>query len=175
MAREIPLTRGMVAVVDDQDYDELSKFRWFAKCGRWTWYAERNTPRDENGRRSTVRMHRQILGVIGDIEVDHRNGDGLDNRRANLRTATAQENQRNRTHKPAGSSSRFHGVRWHAKSGKWEARIADGERTANGCAKNRFLGHFASETEAALAYDAAARVSFGDFASLNFPDMAVGQ
>jgi hypothetical protein len=111
-------------------------------------------------------MHRVILAAPNGVEVDHRSGDGLDNRRANLRLATHAQNHQNRTRKILGCTSRHKGVHMHC--GRWQARIADGP-VVDGHAKRRSLGHFDSEDAAGRAYDAAALVSFGEFASLNFP------
>ena len=93
--REIPLTQDKVALIDDEDYERIAAHKWCAIRDRSQWYAARNTQRD--GRNTTVRMHREILGLsLGDgMETDHRNGDGLDNRRDNLRVATHAQNQAN--------------------------------------------------------------------------------
>lgn len=102
-------------------------------------------------------MHMMLTGYA---RTDHRNGDGLDNRRANLRAATDQDNLRNmRKHR---GSSRFKGVCWHCNDRCWNVKIRLGGRAVN-------LGAFADEVAAALAYDAAAREYFGEFAALNFP------
>jgi len=159
MTREIRLSRGLVALVDDADFDAVNRFRWHAQPHRATFYAVRNLPRSE-GRRSTERLHRFLAGHWA--IVDHINGNGLDNRRANLRPATNAENCANR---PGiqGTSSVFKGVSWMKRNRKWAARIGHSGR-------QRHLGLFADEEEAARAYDAAARDLFHDFAWLNFPE-----
>jgi hypothetical protein len=106
-------------------------------------------------------MHTLLTGWP---KTDHRNGNGLDNQMLNLRPATDAENSRNRGPRP-GSTSCYKGVNWYKRSGKWQAGVRYGGVT-------RHLGYFADETEAARAYDSAARVAFGEFAWLNFPEVA---
>jgi len=150
--RTIQLTQGFSTVVDDEDFDRLNQFKWCAAVREHVVYAARWTP--EGG----VLMHREILGPDRALEVDHRDGDGLNNRRCNLRPSSRSQNQAN-SRKREGSASKFKGVSRY-KSG-WRARIGrDG---------GDFLGCFKSETDAALAYDQAARARWGDFARLNFP------
>lgn len=165
--KKIPLTRGLVAIVDDEDYESLSRSTWHAVCRttRATRYAARREYQGggrKNGVFEYIAMHRQILGLRkGDgVEVDHINGDGLDNRRCNLRIATRAENRRNSG--PLGGQSRFIGVCPVSRSSTWRAQIGhDGTTTHLGC--------FPSEEAAARAYDRAALAYFGEFARLNFP------
>lgn len=153
----IPLTQGQTALIDEADADLVRQFRWRAfRCGH-TWYAIRDV-RLETGRRSVQQMHTFITGFA---VTDHINGNGLDNRRANLRDATQAQNCRN-TRKRSGSSSRFKGVAWFRRTRRWAAQIQHEGKIIS-------LGYHASEEGAALAYDAAARAYFGEFAALNFP------
>ena len=116
MTKLIELTKGQFAIVDDSDYEYLSKFKWYAKERKHTWYAARRSGLSE------VRMHRVILNVGAGIEVDHINGNGLDNRRANLRPVTKSENAQNRM--PRGNSaSGFKGVYLRSDGKKWQASI----------------------------------------------------
>jgi hypothetical protein len=149
---EIRLTHGFVAVINDQDIDIVGQHLWRTRKGKYTWYAE-------TGHRG-VKMHNLIMSPPPGIQVDHINRNGLDNRRANLRLATHQEQMRNRK-KFANSSSRYKGVTWHKGSKKWQANIrVDG--------KLIYLGKYVHEQDAALAYDAAAKHYFGEFADPNF-------
>jgi hypothetical protein len=162
MTREIPLTRGLVALVDDEDYDWLTQWKWQAMCAGRNFYASRDVrvgPRCLN-QRVRILMHREVVGVGPEMEVDHRNLRTLDNRRENLRAATRAQNVRNRnSHR--GSTSRFKGVFWDTQYSAWHARIVvDGKVT--------FLGRFRDEIEAAKAYDVAAIIQFGEFARPNF-------
>lgn len=153
--REIPLTRGYVALVDAEDYEWISAHRWYAHVGEnGHVYAMRG-----GGGSSEVRMHREIVGAEKHQLVDHRSGDTLDNRRSNLRTCNRSENAWNRA-ASRGSSSGFKGVSRHGR--RWRAQIyVNGHRHS--------LGVFSEPEDAASAYDAAARDLHGEFARLNLP------
>lgn len=153
--KKIPLTKGYEAIVDDGDYEELSKYKWTAAEESHNVYAYRRA----DGK--SVKMHTVLVGVPG-LEVDHVNRNGLDNRRCNLRACTHGENMRNAAKKMwrGKASSQFKGVRW--AKGRWQARIVVDKKESH-------LGRFSSEIAAAVAYDQAARVRFGKFARLNFP------
>jgi hypothetical protein len=158
--KEISLTQGKIALVDDTDYEAMASHKWHAIKAPYTYYAARDIL--INGQWKRRSMHREILGLVrGDrIEVDHRNGDGLDNRRENLRKCNDAENQRNR--RVQGGSSQYKGVSWRGWHKKWGAQIA-----YNG--KKIYIGSFKMEINAAHAYDAKARELFGEFARTNFP------
>lgn len=157
MSRKIPLTQGKFAIVDDEDYEFLSQQKWHTSKRRGSYYAARATC--INGKNRLIHMHRVILNPPPGMESDHINGDGLDNRRCNLRSCTHQDNIRNRR-KKAKASSRYKGV-WWAKAGrKWRAGIWIKGKT-------KHLGRFTEEDEAARAYNVAAREHFGEFACLN--------
>jgi hypothetical protein len=152
---KIILAGGHVCLVDPEDLPLVSQFSWHAlkSHGKDKWYAKRNTP-------SKVLMHVLLMGGKG---VDHRNGNGLDNRRDNLRFASRSQNAQNAA-KPRTSSHRFKGVvPPRGRLGAWGIRI-----TVDG--KQRTFGGFATEEEAARAYDRKAREVFGEFAWLNFPE-----
>ena len=157
MTREIPLSRGLVALVDDADYDAIMAVgKWFADPAPDTFYASRKSSR-RDGKQRTIRMHTFITGWG---YVDHIDGNGLDNRRRNLRAATSSKNQMNRG-MDSDNTSGFKGV--HRIRLRWAAQIgADGRKI--------FLGSFATPQEAARAYDAAAVLHHGEFARLNFPE-----
>lgn len=161
--REIPLTRGLVALVDDEDFDRLSVFNWRARRVRSGAVVNHYAIRTACGGRSGIDMHMQwdALRVPRATLIDHRNGDGLDNRRSNLRLATVTENNRN-ARKRARTTSVFKGVSWRRSRGLWRAQIQVAGRP-------RDLGCFAVEVDAAERYDAAARELFGEFAAVNFP------
>lgn len=167
MATRVPLTNSSrFAIVDDDHAGRLSRHKWFL-AGTGVGYAARHVGRGRKGRR-LVFMHYVVGGApTPDMEWDHINGNGLDNRRENLRLATHQQNLRNKkAYKcrvdAAAKHSRFKGVAWRSDTKKWRAQIhVNGRRLS--------LGNFGSEQEAATAYDRAARKHFGDFARLNFP------
>jgi hypothetical protein len=156
--KHVPLTRGYVALVDDADYERVMQFKWSAlvqRDGRLV-YAKRDGPRPE---RKSIRLHRFILDAPDKVQVDHRDGDGLNCQRNNLRLATRRENSRN-VRKHSDNPARFKGVYWDKHRNKWYARIyVDGVQKS--------LGYFQTEELAAEAYDAAAARFFGSFAKTN--------
>lgn len=170
--RRILLTRSMSALVDDDDFEALSVFRWFAVKSRanGTYYAKRM-----DGKR-WLAMHREIMSAPAGYYVDHINGDGLDNRRANLRVCTNRQNCQNqqRPKRLATKTSRFKGVYLDKRRGSWVARIRAGAPDSSGAARKLTLGEFKNEEDAARAYDRAALEHFGEFASLNFPTKKAG-
>lgn len=154
----IPLNHGYFAKVDDDDFEWLSKWRWYAVKGGKTVYAARGIVKDD-GKSSVMQMHRQILGVTDPkIQVDHRFGDGLDNTRENIRLCTRSQNLMNR----GGfvGSSQYKGVTWNKKRKLWLAGITINK-------KLKIIGGFLVEEDAARAYNYAAKVNFGDFAKYN--------
>lgn len=152
MSRAIPLTKGHVAIVDDEDFEWLS---------HWTWHLCNNyAARRDMATDKFIYMHRQILGTPAHMKTDHVNGDKLDNRRSNLRACSSTQNNRNVPAK--GGKSHYKGVNWHTQNHVWRAEITvDRERLTLGC--------FEKEEDAARAYDRAAILHHGDFAYLNFP------
>jgi hypothetical protein len=158
--KEIELTQGKTAVVDDEDFEWISAMgKWHAEKGPNTWYAVKCLPTRHDPKRGTVRMHRLIMGSPLS-EIDHWDGNGLHNWRSNLREATRTQNLSNALSR--GGSSRYKGVSWYKRDSGWYAQIkTEGKR--------KHLGRFQSDIEAALAYDDAARLIFGEYAALNFP------
>lgn len=147
--KELRLTKGKVALVDDDDFEHLLSLRLL-----WSL----NGPYAFNGRLGL--LHRYLLGLKkGDPDVDHKNGDKLDCRRENLRFCTDVQNQQNRRKKFCGHS-RFKGAHWDRTHGWWLARIrVDG--------KLIYLGVFDTDKDAGAAYNKAATEFFGEFAVLN--------
>lgn len=156
---------GRVALVDDEDYDLVMQYRWSVRereqggnrrpLGPYAWTY---VPASGARKRGSSTMHNLIMGIVG---VDHVNHNTLDNQRTNLRPATQGENTGNKR-KRAGTSSQYKGVSWHKRSERWRATIKVGGR-------GRHIGAYANETDAARAYDAAARAAYGEFACVNFP------
>lgn len=155
--KTIHLTQNKKARVSDNDYHHLCKWRWFAARTRRLWYAVAHDYRKD--KRITVYMHRVVAKRKGLKEsVDHRDCDGLNNMRSNLRSATAKENSRNRG-KPANNTSGFKGVEYRGPK-QWRARIrVDG--------RLQIIGTYTTRKEAAREYNKAATHYFGKFAWLN--------
>lgn len=151
LMKEIPLTQGMVALVDDEDYEWLDQWKWYAKLVRGIFYAARSIKK-ENGKPTTVYMHHQLIGKKEGRRTDHADGDGLNNQRYNLRHVTARQNAQNK-HTPR--SSECPGVSWHKRIKKWHAQIV-----VNG--KTNSLGYYTDEYDAYLAYRKAVKELMGE-------------
>lgn len=154
--KEIELTKGKFALVDDCDFDRVSAFKWQAAADGNTYYAQMVV----DGH--SIRMHRFILGVRRGVGIDHKNRNGLDNRRENIRVATQSQNNHNRPaqKRPWKKHSEYKGLTWAYGPSCWQVRImVDGRR--------RLIGYFKDEAEAARAYNAAAREMCGEYALLN--------
>lgn len=154
--RFIPLTKGRFAIVDANDYDWLNTYKWhtFVRPKKWLYAASRV-------KREKVFMHRLIMNPPPDMVVDHIDGNGLNNKRENLRICTQIQNNYNRSGHKKGS--KYKGIHREKNSNKWRARIRC-------CGKDFSIGRFNNEIDAAKAYDKKAKELFGQFAYLNFPD-----
>jgi hypothetical protein len=161
--RKIPLTRGQFAVVDPDDYYRLSEHKWRISKDYGKFYAIRTGRSQDGKKRKAIRMHREVAKTPDGLECDHINSDSLDNRKANLRSATRMQNSWNRSKSSKPSYSKYKGVTFDKKMQKWLAQIR-----VRG--KHISIGRFKDEIQAAKAYDKAAKKHFGEFAKLNFPE-----
>lgn len=169
LMREIPLTQGFVALVDDEDFDLLNQWKWYVMKHKQFTYAIRSIAQKGKNAK-TIYMHRIIIGVNNPkIFIDHRDHDCLNNQKYNLRSVTRQQNSKNRT-SMIGSTSKYLGVHFkeiefingytvHRKQ-KWCAQIHHQGKTVR-------LGRYENEIDAALAYNKAAKKYHGEFANLN--------
>ena len=158
--RRLYLGQGKWTLLDVKDYYRLRFLKWVVYGNGTNLYAIRLRLTDPN-KTSTVYMHREIMNPPPDLVVDHRNCDGLDNRKQNLRFATHAQNTRNRRKKKNGSSQ-FLGVYFNKEKSTWDSQLMH-----NG--KKIWVGRFDNEIDAAKAYDETARKYHGEFARLNFP------
>lgn len=155
--KTIELTQGKETIVDDEDYERIinSDYQWYAIHNRKTYYAYGH----RNG--EYMLMHRFIMGAPSNLEIDHINRNGLDNRRSNLRLATPSQNRCNAIYP---NKTGYRGVHIdNRKNKKYRAGIS-----ING--KSKKLGLYYTAEEAAMAYDEAAKMYHGEYATLNFPD-----
>lgn len=159
--KQIPLSQGKFALVDDEDYEYLNQWKWYAwkHYKHKTFYAVRNI-RLGNNTRTTIFMHRVILGLTDSkIQGEHRDNEGLNNLRSNIRPCTNSQNQMNRG-VILNTTSGFKGVSWSRERNKWISQIS-----ISGKQKN--LGRFTSKIEAAEKYNEAAIKYYGEFSKLN--------
>lgn len=158
--RSIELTQGQVAWVDDEDFERVNAFKWYADKKGNTFYAVRAGV--INGKRTTQSMHIFIMGYNPEKPIiDHIDGNGYNNWKLNLRPCTHQENLMNQRKRKNCSSDRI-GVYWDKSRQKWMARIQVNKIRIH-------LGYFDNEEDAAKTRDAAAEIHHGKFARLNFP------
>lgn len=161
----VPLTNGGFATVDGPDAKIVARHKWMSRLSDFGAGDVRYAVANIAGQH--VLMHRLILSAPSHLVVNHRDFDGLHNCRCNIELCTrAQNTQYMRKQTKRKTASGFKGVNWNKHRGAWAAQIWSGGEHG----KNRHLGYFANEADAARAYDRAARELFGEFARLNFPE-----
>lgn len=158
--KEIQLTQNKVVLVDDEDFAYLNQYKWRVLKGRNTFYAMRH--KFINGKDTNVYMHREIMGLnkYNNLQIDHRDHNGLNNQKYNLRKCNNIQNGGNQN-KQYNNTSGYKEVFWHKHSKKWRVQIMNGNKIYYG-------GYFKDVIEAAKAYDKKARELFGEFAKTNF-------
>jgi hypothetical protein len=155
--KTIPLSQGKEALIDDADYAQVSAHKWFYHS---TGYAVRMSRAD--GKSVMRRMHRDILDAPKGFDVDHIDGNGLNNQRANLRVCTHQQNTSNQRKRRPRRTGTMRGAFWFPTKNKWRAAIGYKMKYVH-------IGYYNTEIEAAKAYDEAARRYFGEYAVTNYP------
>lgn len=156
----IKLTQNKETMVDLDVYEWASKSKWYAASWKNGFYAVKGGKQIKGKREPNIALHRLIIDVKKDEMIDHINGDTLDNRRENLRVCNNTQNQRNQKLSNRNTTG-YKGVSWHKKEKKWISRIRVNNKLIH-------LGYFKDLIEAAKAYDKAALIYFGEFASINF-------
>jgi hypothetical protein len=156
--KKIKLTRGQFAIVDDGDFKELNKHKWYAEMHNNVFRARRTVIK-ESGNKGCIYLHSAIMKPPKGMVVDHADHDTLNNQRNNLRICTNSQNNMNKL-PTSGHTSKYKGVWWHKFHKKWRARIGINSKKIE-------LGLFRKELDAAEAYNSAAIKLFGEFAYLN--------
>ena len=158
--KEIPLSRGYVALVDDDDFERVSAFKWSVSVrrGKHKTYTHAHRHVGPKKDRTTLSLHTFIMGHHHGMMIDHADGNGLNNQKYNLRVATRGQNVANSQRRD--NAKKYRGT-WRQKGGQFVAQVGSGPE--------KYIGTYETEEEAARAYDAAAVKKFGEFARLNFP------
>lgn len=156
--KEIKLTQGKVALVDDEDYERLNKLTWCAAKRDGTYYAYTTNLRGKRG--SVIAMHRLIMNTPKGLIIDHIDHNGLNNQKSNLRNCTASQNNANRTSKKQGTS-KYLGVSFYKPYNKYHVQIRI-------LGKNTHVGYYKNEIDAAIAYNEAATRIHGKYANINY-------
>jgi len=157
--KEILLTKGLITLVDDDDYEKINQFKWHANSDGTNDYARRKIT--VNGKRIVIAMHRFILNIIDpNVQIDHIDGKTLNNQKKNLRACESLSNNKNKHKRTSKTTSAYKGIHWNKDNNKWRAKIYVNKKTIH-------LGYFEIDTDAAKAYNEAALHYFGEFASLN--------
>lgn len=154
--KEIYLTKGKVAFVDDEDFEHLNQWKWNADKVGCNYYAKRTYIKADLTRGS-IYMHRVVMKAEKGEIIDHKDGNGLNNQKNNTRKCTSSQNN---TNKQGRGLSKYRGVCWNKDRNKWKSQIFVNK-------KEIFLGLFKDEIEAAIAYNKSALIHHGEFARLN--------
>jgi len=164
MTKEIKLTKGYVAIVDDKNFERLNAIKWCACENNNTVYALHNFKNKKTGKQEMVSMHRFIMGLPKKSKIDHVDGNGLNNLEENLRHCESADNQHNMKVKRKNNTTGYKGISYVPKVYK------NKPYTAHICFHGKLIhiGYFETDIEAAMAYDKKAIELFGGFSCLNF-------
>lgn len=152
---KIGLTQGKSTIVDASDFVILSQWKWHLSHFGYAERRQHLPSSRKNQKFRMIRMHRLVMEIPDNMQIDHANGDRLDNRRSNLRICTGRQNSYNQR-KRSDNTSGYKGVTWNTAAGKWEARVG-----------HKYLGLFEDKKQAALAYNLGASEMYGEFARPN--------
>ena len=164
MSKQISLTRGLFTIIDDEDFEWLNQWKWYAHKAKTGFYVYRSfTYKSENKIiKKNIAMHRLLMNIIDSNDIcDHIDGNPLNNQKYNLRKCTKQQNNYNHKNHRKNKTSKYLGVCFFPESSKWRATICK-------AGKVQHIGLYYTEEEAAKAYDNLAKELHGEFASLNF-------
>ena len=164
--KKIQLTRKSFAIVDDDDYERLSKHKWFCNYYGYACRTESYPRINGKQKKKNILMHREIIDCPVGKDTDHQDGNKLNNQKANLRICNRRMNNANLP-KRKNCSSKYKGVTWNKQIKKWCAQTTSEDN------KHLHLGTFLKEEDAAKAYDKKARELFGEFARCNYSDSPV--
>lgn len=154
--KQIMLTQDKIAIIDDDDFERLNHYKWHAWWSGYGWYVKRSNKNHHINRESTL-IHREIMNAPKNVQVDHINGDGLDNRKENLRFVTNQQNAFNKKSAHKNNKLGIKGVCWNKERKKFEAQIMLNYKRIH-------LGRFNVLGDADSAYRKAEEKHFGEFA-----------
>jgi hypothetical protein len=162
VSKEIKLTQNQITIVDDEDYEYLMQWKWHAHKAPHDkgWHVLRKE--QKNGKQKAIWMHRVIMNASSGLDVDHKDLNGLNNQKNNLRVCKHFQNMQNKA-KQSNNTSGYKGVYLNKRNGKWVAQIKLNYKMKN-------LGEFQNIIDAAKMYDTKAVELFGEFAVLNFPE-----
>lgn len=158
MAKQIPLTRGKFALVDDEDYERLINFKW--NCTTFGYATRSIKNKSTNGKHVVIWMHREIMNTPKGMDTDHIDGDKLNNKKTNLRICTRSQNNMNQKPQRTKYSSKYKGVYFYKKYNKWGSQI-------NINKTKHFIGFYENEEEAAYAYNEKSKEMFGEYAIIH--------
>jgi hypothetical protein len=162
--KEIKLTQNQTALVDDEDYNKVKVIKWFAVKCKNTYYAKGHLY--SKGEDKTICLHRIIMNTPDDMEVDHKDHNGLNCQKNNLRNCTHRQNGMNGTSRGKSKYLGVYLMKGETYKNKTYRDTIAAKIGVKG--KNIYLGAFKTEEAAALAYDEAAKIHYGEFANLNF-------
>lgn len=158
--KKIKLTKNKYALVDDEDYNRINKYKWYTLKTKTNYYAMRDNRNSKRTKGFVIGMHREIINCPKNKEVDHIDHNGLNNQKSNLRICTEKQNHYNCRLQKTNNTSGYKGVSWNKDHNKWRVRI-------NKNNKEILIGRYDNKINAINAYNKAAKKYYGKFVCLN--------